>query len=456
MAWADANYQHKKEITIDHTLVEGDETDFPVLIKITDGDLTGCLANGHDIKFYESTETIQLKHERVEWNNATGYLIAYVKIPSLSSTVDTTIYMYYEYNAEGGDQADPTNVWDSDFIIVLHCNDADTQLTDSTSNGYDFPEVLNPDYRETGKIGYACYADNAWRQNNGDCWELNDNSFKTDFHNLSESTIEWWTACDQTATGTTGMLMSIKHDGGDDVRMVYEPDNPNGTGFLCDYDDGPVDYRVDDRVHTWAANEWHYGAAAQNNTDTDMEVYVDGDSVGVDNLVGTFSYNTADGLFTIASRHLAAYAAAYDGKLEEIRFSGIDREDNWIKTSYNTENDPSSFMSFGAEQNQSTAWTKDLSETLSLSESIEKEVELNKSDSLSLSESFGRQVDFERGLTESLSLSESIYQRLGRFFRFPLKHKIYKRYKYKLKNTEKGKYRKKDGKKYKYRVKKQE
>ena len=52
MTWADNNYQYKKKITIDHTLVAGDEVDFPVVIVRTDNNLTACKANGFDIKFY--------------------------------------------------------------------------------------------------------------------------------------------------------------------------------------------------------------------------------------------------------------------------------------------------------------------------------------------------------------------------------------------------------------------
>ena len=137
MAWADANYTHKKIITIQIEEVAGAETDFPICIEITDADLTGCLASGHDIKFYNDNEDTQLKHERVEWNNATGYLVAWVKIPTLSGVADTELYMYYEYGAEGVDQADPTNVWDSDYMAVFHCNETTGDLIDSTSNGND-------------------------------------------------------------------------------------------------------------------------------------------------------------------------------------------------------------------------------------------------------------------------------------------------------------------------------
>ena len=36
--------------------------------------------------------------------------------------------------------------------------------------------------------------------------------------------------------------------------------------------------------------------------------------------------------------------------MDEVRISAIQRSDNWITTSYNTINDPSSFFSMGPEE----------------------------------------------------------------------------------------------------------
>ena len=41
---------------------------------------------------------------------------------------------------------------------------------------------------------------------------------------------------------------------------------------------------------------------------------------------------------------------AFDGILEEIRLSNIDYDAEWISTSYNNQNDPSSFYYFGPEE----------------------------------------------------------------------------------------------------------
>jgi len=49
---------------------------------------------GNDIVF-TNNNVIKLSHEIESYDSTTGHLVAWMKIPSLSSTVNTSIYMYY-------------------------------------------------------------------------------------------------------------------------------------------------------------------------------------------------------------------------------------------------------------------------------------------------------------------------------------------------------------------------
>ena len=63
---------------------------------------------------------------------------AHVKVPSVSSSADTEIWCYYD-NQAATDQADPTNVWDSNYLAVHHMVPRPGQrgAWDSTSNNAD-------------------------------------------------------------------------------------------------------------------------------------------------------------------------------------------------------------------------------------------------------------------------------------------------------------------------------
>ena len=139
--WYNASWLYRKKITIDHNLVDANLTNFPVLINRTDTDFTKARTDGFDFVFTEDDGVTELKYEREKWDDGTGELIAWVKVPNVSSTVDTDIYIYYGNAAQGTDKADPENVWDSSFKMVQHLQedptDPDPAFKDSTSNDND-------------------------------------------------------------------------------------------------------------------------------------------------------------------------------------------------------------------------------------------------------------------------------------------------------------------------------
>jgi hypothetical protein len=82
-------------------------------------------------------------------------LIAWVKIPELSSTTDTDIYMYF--GDPGENNTNDTDVWDSNFVGVWHKNDLTTStIKDSTSNALNGTKgSTNQPLEIMGKIGNA-------------------------------------------------------------------------------------------------------------------------------------------------------------------------------------------------------------------------------------------------------------------------------------------------------------
>ncbi|MDD3190954.1 MAG: DUF2341 domain-containing protein, partial [Candidatus Pacebacteria bacterium] len=168
--WYDAEWFYRKEVTIDHTQVVNENlTDFPFLFDHTDYDFIslsndGKVGNdeGLDILFTLSDGTTKLSHEIEEYDASSGKLVAWVKIPELSYEADTKIYVYYG-NSSAADQQDTENVWDSNYKMVQHLNEAPANGTsgghqDSTSNGVDGTSFLFYDISTTdgeGKIGGA-------------------------------------------------------------------------------------------------------------------------------------------------------------------------------------------------------------------------------------------------------------------------------------------------------------
>ena len=97
MAWHHPSWLYRQKITIDHTLVAEDLSDFPVLIThaVVQASLfTHARSDGADIVVPAGDETTRLKRELVTYDAMAGELELYVKIPSLSSVVDTVVCVY--------------------------------------------------------------------------------------------------------------------------------------------------------------------------------------------------------------------------------------------------------------------------------------------------------------------------------------------------------------------------
>jgi len=122
----------QKTITIDSTKVDATLTDFPLTVYLNSSnyDFTKSKADGTDISFTD-IGGMALKFERQEFSNVLGVAVFHVKVPSVSSSVNTSIYMKYG-DLSAIDAQDKVNVWDSNYKTVLHIG---ASLLDSTSNG---------------------------------------------------------------------------------------------------------------------------------------------------------------------------------------------------------------------------------------------------------------------------------------------------------------------------------
>ncbi len=129
-AWWDNSWGYRQKITINSSQVPSDQVDFPVLVDINVSSnkvFLRALSDGNDVAFIASDDLTQLSHE-LEHFDSDGNLTAWVKIPSLSSSSDTLIYMYYG-NSSASSQEDAFNAWDSNYVSILHMNETGSGKT---------------------------------------------------------------------------------------------------------------------------------------------------------------------------------------------------------------------------------------------------------------------------------------------------------------------------------------
>ena len=132
-----AGFPYRKRLT--PALAQKDLTDFPLLVSFPGGDpdlAQHAAADGRDLVFTDSDGTTRLSHELEAPVGTAGKLVAWVKLPLLSSKAKSPIYLYYgDLNAT--DQSTPSAVWSNGFIAVWHFHSSPPVLLDSTAGAND-------------------------------------------------------------------------------------------------------------------------------------------------------------------------------------------------------------------------------------------------------------------------------------------------------------------------------
>jgi len=331
VGWYNASWLYRKKITIDHTKVGANLSYFTALISLTsDSDLTArARSDGYDILFTSNNGSTKLNHERTYYS--AGTLLAWVKVPYVSSSVDTVIYMYYG-NSGASDQQNAEGAWDSSHKAVWHFQNS---LLDSTSNNNDGTNDGSTD-TPSGKIGRARSFDGF-----NDRVSLGTGAI---INPLEPFTISAWIYVDTTPAINRHYAIFSKANAGSDL---------NALGFFVGQ------YAPSDRYLVLATNNgsWtDHVSTSQVPLTTWTHV-----AIVVERASYTFYINSSQvgtGTYTPPSSNasLAQYIGDsqnvhfYDGGIDELRLSDVARSSGWVTTSYNNQNSPGTFYSLSSEE----------------------------------------------------------------------------------------------------------
>lgn len=342
MTWADRDYKYKKKLVIPSSKVSGDETNFPIVVNITDTDLKDVLngghvqsANGYDICFYNSTETTKYNHDLELYTAATGVLTVWICITSLSSTSNNILYMYYGNPTITTDQSS-TDTWDVNYVMILHGDDGadNTEVDDATANNHhgDKNAAGNPTAETGGKIGYAQHGDGTKFATIPD---------HADF-DISNGQISLWFNIDNFNAAVWNLFLSKIPGTSADGNWAIRTFAPNG--FVRFYLKSASTWKtVDSDSTSWTSGVW-YHVLVQFGTGG-VIMYID-NSVQTDTDAATTGIN---GGAVIDFMTYSDYDSFFDGLLDEVRISNIQRSTNWLTTEYANQNTPTTFVLMGSE-----------------------------------------------------------------------------------------------------------
>jgi len=337
--WANG-YLYRRSIVIDHAKVPNtDQSNFPFLFRGTFTYLTpqasgGVITStsGYDIIFStDPTGTSRLSHEIETYSSTTGNVNMWVRIPTVSHSFDTTVYLFYSNSAITTSQENRTGVWDSDFKGVWHLSNGTTlNATDSTSNGNN--GGIGGATAAAGQIDGSANFNGSAGINNGAPSNLPTGT--------SARTSEIWFKLASSAANQS--LAGWGDNGTDGHRWNIWWFGSNTIGFETRNNAVTTTFNYD--------TNWHHFVAvnpAGNTLLSGVLLYLDGVSQTISPGAGSFSTSGSNLTFgTIPGAYGFNY---YSGQLDEIRISSSARSGDWISTEYCNQSTSCVFYSVGTQ-----------------------------------------------------------------------------------------------------------
>lgn len=347
--WLDG-WDKRVKLTIDHNDINENLTDFPTLIYL--GNSSGC--NNDDITFIfdelqsdtnrrkiavTTKDNTQCYVEIEKWNDANEQAWLWVRVPNISSVVNTNLYLYYSRS-----QADNTNyvgntgstaaqqVWDVNYVGVWHLNETvggSGAIKDSTSNNNHGTDYGSPTLGANGLAGNAIDFDGT-----DDYISIPNSASLQLVNNL---TIEAWTRLDAFGSGS-------------DVDIILRKGEANPNDYQLAVHNQMLSLMIEENddqgLHSnssLTANNW-YGVTGTWNGAT-RKVYLNGSEQGSASKTGNIVPDTR--AIYIGGRNTTDLS---NGVIDEVRASNISRTASWTKASYESARDD--LIDFGFEDIQ--------------------------------------------------------------------------------------------------------
>ena len=343
MSWYNASWPYRKSITISGSMISGNQTNIPILLRLNDSDISSNAHSGaKDLVITTSDGSTRVPMEIDYYRSGSGSI--WFKAPALADSTEAIFYVYYgegtDHTSDSGYAA--SGVWDDHYMAVWHMTQDPSQggacILDSTKYAnHGTPGTPSDPWGSNdlvvGKIGQAIN------------WDSDKYIHVSDSDSLSayistQITLECW----QTADDASYRIVYTVHDA-DMPKYIYWCTYQNRMRVLLS---GPhsSDWFTDSY---FATGEWF------NNVIT-----YDGDSI--DSYSGgrfNDTLGSLSGWLDLSGSSDEQYMGMDDyyneyhrGKIDELRISNIARSRGWIATCYDNVSS-SAFIELGEQSSYS-------------------------------------------------------------------------------------------------------
>jgi hypothetical protein len=323
-----SGWTYRKKITISTTNVDENLTYFPVYVPIVDDTDIGAnaLSTGYDIRFTSSNGTTELYYERLNFAVAAGEADGdfYVRVPSISGTADTDIYMYYG-KSDAADASDHENTFPTSdgWAGVWHLEESGSGYLDATSNNNDSTGQDAPT-RVSGKVGY------------GQDFELDN----TQYIRIATSDSLNFGASDD-ITVSAWMKPEVV-----DIFQQYLGKGVNTAWYKLYLNTEYAGFQIWDGTHSStrvnyvsplsAGNWFHVASRCDRDNASGHSIAVNGSFGETNDPTAVGSLSSTDDFFIAAK---SPDETNFDGVLDELRVSKTFRSNAWVKFEYYNSDD---------------------------------------------------------------------------------------------------------------------
>jgi hypothetical protein len=336
---------YRKPLTIASGKVTATVTDFPVLVRLTgDADLMArASASGADALFKDGAGVL-LAFEREYWNQSSGDLRAWVKVPSIPSGSATTVYLHYG-DGTTVDRSDKPGTWSNGFEAVWHLEEAPssgTAVKDSSGNNHTSTAITGltgPDL-VAGTIGNGIDFDGSNDYVNfGSIAATNSGTVLSVSAWVRHTALSSWDAIVQQGNGNTqGWWLGV-HSPADDMACGLM----NGSSADWAWTSGLA-------PTTGAFRHW---AMTYNDASSPrLKGYYDGTlrtlTYDTSCCAGGWNANNGNVLIGCDPGDLTNWCT--NGVIDEVRVSTVERSAAWVKAEYDSQVSGATFVAVGAEQ----------------------------------------------------------------------------------------------------------
>ena len=353
------DWDHYQTITIQASQVDGDLTDYPVYVDLSDlgsAFFSSVRSDGGDIRVTKSDGTTEVAREVVSIDTVaeTGELY-FLADGTLSSSTNTEFRIYYGKS----DATEPgvtstygrNNTW-VDYELVAHMEEDPSgsapQITDSTGNGNDGTSEgsMTTGDQVSGQLGNAIAHDGT--------------DDKINFGNIditNNVTMQCWAKTTQSSGPP--YFFSKDNFGGGGTRawyMQFDLANDDVLFIVFSNTSGNKNYKH----NNFNMNDGNWHSYAMTLATNDFKPYIEGTEVTGGNLtinteatVNALPSSTTN-VVTGGGANINA-TGSVDAQMDEVRISSVARSSDWLSTEYSNQSNPSSFYTIGSQQSPGEA-----------------------------------------------------------------------------------------------------